>query len=187
VVFAAAGGTGSLLVQMLVAAGARVLGIASGPAKGDAVKSLGAEPIDRLTTDPVEAVLAATGAGADIVFEGVAGPAFTQARRMLHPRGHLVSFGQSAGPAPAIDPALLSGITSDGGPGSLTLSWPTLNDHNATSERRRWRANEVFSMIAGGTLDIRIDDVVGLSQAPQAHRALEAGTTIGKLLLDPRR
>ena len=183
VVFAAAGGTGSLLVQMLVASGARVFGITSSQAKGDVVRALGAEPINRTTSDPVDAVLAATHGGADIVFEGVGGGVFDQARRMLHPGGHLVSFGQSDGPAPSIDPALLSGLTAAGGPGSLSLSWPTLNDHNATADRRRARAAHVFSMLRSHQIDVRIDGIFPLERAADAHRLLEAGSTIGKLLL----
>jgi NADPH:quinone reductase len=184
VVYAAAGGTGSLLVQMLVATGARVLGIASGPAKCDTVRAFGAEAIDRRRDDPVEAVREAVGTGADVVIEGIGGPTFDQARRMLHARGHLVSFGQSAGPAPPIDPALLSGISAAGGPGSLSLTWPTLNNHNATAGRRRQRAADVFSMIGDGRVQLRIDAVLPLAEAAEAHRRLEAGSTIGKLLLE---
>ena len=88
VAFAAAGGTGSLLVQMLSAAGARVLGVTSGPDKSAEVAAMGAQPIDRQQEDLVAAVREATdGRGADIVFEGIGGSVFDQARRMLRPRG----------------------------------------------------------------------------------------------------
>ncbi len=187
VVFAAAGGTGSLLVQMLSTVGARVLGITSGAGKSAVVASMGAEPIDRRQVDVIAMVREATsGQGADIVFEGIGGPAFDQARLMLRPRGHLVSYGQVAGPVPGIDPAVLSGITAVDGPGSLTLSWPTLNDHNATAERRRERANAVFDMLRDGTLSPLVEEILPLSHAAEAHRRLEAGSAIGKLLLDPR-
>jgi NADPH2:quinone reductase len=111
---------------------------------------------------------------------------FDQARLMLRPRGHLVSFGQVAGPAAPIDPAVLSGISAVDGPGSLTLSWPTLNDHNATARQRRDRASAVFDMIRGGSLVPLVDIVLPLSDAVEAHRRLESGSTIGKVLLDPR-
>ncbi len=186
VVFAAAGGTGSLLVQMLVARGWRVLGVTSGGEKADHVASLGAEVIDRRSGDVVEHVRERCG-GTHAVFEGIGGPVFDQARRMLRPGGHLVSFGQTAGPAPAIDPAILSGISPAGGPGSLTLTWPTLNDHNATPEARRQRAADVFGQVADGRLDVHVDRVEPLANASTAHAALESGTTIGKLLLDPTR
>jgi NADPH2:quinone reductase len=187
VTFAAAGGTGSLLVQMLSAAGARVLGIASGADKSAEVAAMGAEPIDRQQRDVVAAVRDATdGRGADIVYEGIGGSVFDQARRMLRPRGHLVSFGQAAGPVAPIDPAVLSGITAVDGPGSLTLSWPTLNDHNATAQHRRDRAAAVFDMVRHGSLAPLIDVVLPLSDAAQSHRRLEHGSTTGKLLLDPQ-
>ena len=187
VAFAAAGGTGSLLVQMLSAAGARVLGITSGADKSARVASMGALPIDRQRSDPIGAVQEATGGrGADIVFEGIGGAAFEHARLMLRPRGHLVSFGQVAGPVPPIDPAVLSGITAADGPGSLTLSWPTLNDHNPTARHRRDRAAAVFAMVRDGSLTPHVDSIVPLSNAAEAHRRLETGTTTGKVLLDPR-
>ena len=187
VVFAAAGGTGSLLVQMLCAASARVVGITSGSDKSAAVAALGALPIDRQQSDLVAAVREATGGrGADIVFEGIGGSVFDQARRMLRPRGHLVSFGQVAGPVVPIDPAVLSGITALDGPGSLTLSWPTLNDHNATAQHRRDRAAAVFDVVREGSLVPLVDVVLPLGDAAEAHRRLESGSTIGKLLLDPQ-
>jgi NADPH2:quinone reductase len=187
VVFAAAGGTGSLLVQMLSAVGARVLGITSGTRKSEVVASMGAEPIDRQQVDVVTTVREATnGQGADIVFEGIGGPAFEQARLMLRPCGHLVSYGQVAGPVPQIDPAVLSGLTAVDGPGSITLSWPTLNDHNATADRRRERANAVFDMLRDATLSPLVEEILPLSHAAEAHQRLEAGSAIGKLLLDPR-
>ncbi len=70
VVFAAAGGTGSLLVQMLSTVGVRTLGITSGAVKSAVVASMGAEPIDRRQVDVVAAVREATGGqDADMVFE----------------------------------------------------------------------------------------------------------------------
>jgi NADPH2:quinone reductase len=101
--------------------------------------------------------------------------------------GQLVAFGQSAGPVPPFDPAVLSGIHPVGGPGSLTLTWPTLNDHNATPELRRWRAAEVFELVVQGVLKPEIDATLGLSEAAEAHRRLEQGNVLGKLVLDVRR
>ncbi|MEO1065141.1 MAG: zinc-binding dehydrogenase [Actinomycetota bacterium] len=187
VVLAAAGGTGSLLTQLLVGRGWEIIGITSGEEKSAYVTSIGAEAIDRRDGDVVEAVLDRSGGGVHAVFEGIGGAVFDQARRMLRPRGHLVSFGQTAGPVPAIDPALLSGISSAGGPGSLTLTWPTLNDHNPSAEMRRWRAAEVFATVASGDLVVRIERVDPLGAAADVHAALESGATIGKLLLDPSR
>ena len=187
VVFAAAGGTGSLLVQLLVADGRRVVGITSSAQKCAYVTGLGAEAIDRSDVDVVDEVRSRTNGGASVVFDGVSGTAFDQARRMLRPAGHLVAYGQSGGPAPAIDPAVLSGIHPIGGPGSLSVTWPTLNDHNATPEIRRRRSAHIFDRLAKGTLQVRVDSSLGLLDAAEAHRRLEAGDVIGKLVLDANR
>jgi NADPH2:quinone reductase len=187
VVFAAAGGTGSLLTQLLIARGLRVIGVTSSAEKCEHVASLGTDPIDRSRQDPVAEVHRLTDSGADVAFDSIGGPVFDQARLTLRSRGHLIAYGQSAGPVAPIDPALLSGISPRGGPGSLTLSWPTLNDHNASAQQRRQRAAEVFSLVARGTVSAQVDATLGLSEAPEAHRRLQAGTTIGKLVLDPDR
>lgn len=184
VVYAAAGGTGALVVQLAVGQGRRVIGVASGSERCTYVESLGADVVvDRRAGGVLDAVLAASPGGVDVVFDGVGGPVFDEARRMLRPRGHLVAFGQSAGPVPPIDPAVLSGISPVGGPGSLSLTWPTLNDHNATAAARRARADAVFSMVRAGTLTPRVDEVVDLADAARAHRLVEAGAVTGKLVL----
>ena len=187
VVFGAGGGTGSLLVQLLVDSGIRTIGITSGDARCASVDALGARAVDRTKHDIVRAVLDLTGGGAGVVFDGVGGPAFDQARRMLRPTGHLVAFGQSAGAATAIDPAVLSGLSAAGGPGSLRLTWPTLNDHNPTAHARRRRTAEVFSLVRSGVITPRFDASLGLSRAAEAHRRLESGEVMGKLILDARR
>ncbi|HSL59153.1 MAG TPA: zinc-binding dehydrogenase, partial [Acidimicrobiales bacterium] len=76
------------------------------------------------------------------------------------------------------------GIHPVGGPGSLTLTWPTLNDHNASPEVRRRRAADVFALVARGSLQPHIDLGLGLTDAAEAHRRLERGQVLGKLVLD---
>jgi NADPH2:quinone reductase len=71
VVHSAASGLGTAGIQLGKAAGARVIAVAGGPAKGELCRSLGADlVIDHLAEDFVEAVLAATDdAGADVVYD----------------------------------------------------------------------------------------------------------------------
>jgi NADPH2:quinone reductase len=91
----------------------------------------------------------------------------------------LVLYGQSSGPVPPLDPQVLSAK------GSLFLTRPTLGHYVATPAELRWRAGEVLGWIRDGSLRVRIDRDLPLARAADAHRALEARETTGKVLLHP--
>ena len=55
----------------------------------------------------------------------------------------------------------------------------------STRDELEWRARDVFGWIADGRLRVRIDRQLPLAQAADAHRALEARETAGKVLLIP--
>ena len=97
----------------------------------------------------------------------------------LVPRGYLVLFGQSSGPAPSIDPQILQYK------GSLFLTRPTMGHYIATREELLARANDLFEWVASGRLRVRIDRTFPLAQAADAHRALASRATAGKVLLLP--
>jgi NADPH2:quinone reductase len=86
-------------------------------------------------------------------------------------------FGQSSGPVQPIDPQILNQK------GSLFLTRPTLANYVATPTDLRWRAGEILGWIRGGSLRLRIDRDLPLANAADAHRALEARETTGKVLL----
>jgi NADPH2:quinone reductase len=86
-------------------------------------------------------------------------------------------FGQSSGPVDPIDPQLLNRK------GSIYLTRPTLAHYVATTAELRWRAGEVLGWIRDGSLRLRIDRELPLARAADAHRALEARETTGKVLL----
>jgi NADPH2:quinone reductase len=91
----------------------------------------------------------------------------------------LVSFGNSSGPVGNIDPLVLARK------GSLFLTRPTLAHYTATRDELEWRAGELFTWIAGKQLSVQIDRELPLADADEAHRALEARETAGKVLLIP--
>jgi NADPH2:quinone reductase len=95
------------------------------------------------------------------------------------PLGMLVLFGQSSGVVPPFNPSLLAQK------GSLFLTRPTLNHYTADRSRLAWRANEILSWVKEGSLKLRIDKTFPLAQAADAHHALEARQTTGKVLLVP--
>lgn len=96
-VHAAAGGTGSLMVQVLLSLGAKVIGTAGGPEKCDLVKGLGAQwVIDNKSEDLVAKVKEITGGkGVDVIFDGVGKATFEQDFEMIARKGTIVSFGNA--------------------------------------------------------------------------------------------
>jgi len=178
-VHAAAGGTGRLLVQIATMLGARVIGTAGTPAKAALAREAGAsEAILYDQEDWVAEVKRLTGgAGVDVVYDSVGQATFLKGLDCLKPRGMMVHFGVSSG---QIEPFDTRGLTSRG---SLFLARPTLNTHISDPKELTWRSGDVFRWIAEGKLQLRIDRVYPLAEAAEAHRALEARQTSGKVLL----
>jgi NADPH2:quinone reductase len=99
-------------------------------------------------------------------------------------KGLIVAFGQSSGPVPPMDIARLSGLTGEGLPGSVWLTWPTLTDYNSTRQALVGRAAAVFGAVLEGTIRPVIATSLPLRDAARAHELLEAREVIGKVLLE---
>jgi NADPH2:quinone reductase len=180
-VHAAAGGAGLLIVQMAKMLGARVFGTTSTKAKAALAKDAGADEVILYTDQDFETEVKrlTDGRGVDVVYDSVGAATFQQSLNSLRPRGMMVSFGNASGPAPAIEPLLLSQK------GSLFLTRPTLAAYTATPEELQGRAADVLNWIGSGKLKIRVHKTYPLEEAAQAHRDLESRATSGKLLLLP--
>src|SRR5262245_24951797 len=180
-VHAAAGGAGLLLVQMLAAAGATVIGTCSTDEKEKLARAAGAQHVIRYTQrDFAPAVRELTvGRGADVVYDSVGRTTFEGSLASLRPRGLLVLFGQSSGPVPPFDLGRLNAL------GSLFVTRPSLAHYTADRAELELRAGAVFDAIAAGRLDVRIGAEFPLARAADAHRALEGRVTTGKVLLRP--
>ena len=184
-VHAAAGGTGSLLVQFLLHQGVRVLASASSVHKTQYLRSLGVEHvINHRQADLVEAVHSIVAGGVDVVFDSVGRATFEASLRAVRAMGLIVAFGQSSGPVPPMDIARLSGLTGEGLPGSVWLTWPTLTDYNSTRQALVGRAAAVFGAVLDGTIRPAVAEVLPLRDAARAHQLLEAREVIGKVLLE---
>jgi NADPH2:quinone reductase len=184
-VHAAAGGTGSLLVQFLLQQGVRVLASTSSAQKADYLRGLGVEHvIDSRHADVVEAVRGIVAGGVDVVFDSVGRATFEASLRSVRAKGLVVAFGQSSGPVPPMDIARLSGLTGEGLPGSVWLTWPSLTDYNQARPALLGRAAAVFGAVLEGTLRPAVAEVLPLRDAARAHQLLEAREVIGKLLLE---
>jgi len=181
-VHAAAGGTGSLIVQMAKMLGARVFGTVSTEEKAQVARQAGADEAILYTQQDFEAEVKRLtgGRGVDVVYDSVGQSTFDKSLNSLRPRGLLALFGQSSGPVPPFDPNILNGK------GSLYLSRPSLAHYLLTREELLWRAGDVLKWIAAGKLKLRIDRTYPLANAAAAHRDLEGRHTAGKLLLIPQ-
>ena len=111
------------------------------------------------------------------MYDSVGKTTFADGLDSLRPRGYMVLFGQSSGPVPPIEPAILNPK------GSLFLTRPSLAHYMLDREELLGRAADVFALIAQGALDVRIDRELPLAQAAEAHRLLESRATAGKLVL----
>ena len=118
------------------------------------------------------------GKGVEVVYDGVGQATLLKGFDCLKPRGMMVAFGQSSGPAAPVDLLLLSQK------GSLYVTRPTLFTYIASREDLEWRSSDLFRWIGEGKLKINIDKVYPLAEAAQAHRDLEGRKTIGKLLIE---
>jgi NADPH:quinone reductase len=178
-VHAAAGGVGLLLVQVARRRGARVIGTTSTREKAELARAAGAHEVVLYTEENfVERARASTGGrGVDVVYDAVGATTFHDSLRALRPRGMLVSFGQSSGPVPPLDPLLLSRL------GSLFLTRPTLAHYTAERPELLRRASDVLAWVRDGTLEVHVDRVLPLAEAAAAHTLIESRATAGKLLL----
>jgi NADPH2:quinone reductase len=184
-VHAAGGGTGSLLVQFLLAQGVTVLGSTSSQRKAEYLREIGVQHvIDSGQVDLVEAVRVIAPAGVEVVFDSVGRTTFEASLQTVRPRGLVVAFGQSSGPVAPMDIARLSGLTGGGLPGSVWLTWPTLLDYNSNREALTRRAAAVFGAVLDGTISPAIAASLPLRDAARAHELLEGRGVVGKILLD---
>lgn len=177
-VHAGAGGVGQLLIQLARARGARVLATVGSPEKAQIVKGLGADAaILYRETDFREAVMALTeGAGVDVVYDSVGRDTIHKSIRSLRKRGTCVMFGAASGQVEGIAPLELAEA------GSVFFTRPHLADYMQPHEVRG-RAADLFAMVAAGRLAVTIDRTYPLAKLADAHRALEARQTHGKLLI----
>jgi len=178
-VHAAAGGVGLILCQWASALGATVIGTVSTEEKAELARANGCDhPILYKTQDFVALVDEFTGgAKVPVVYDSVGKDTFLRSLDCLQKRGLLVSFGQSSGPVEPFAAGLLAQK------GSLYLTRPTLFDYIAKRDELEQSAAALFEVVRSGKVRIDIGQRFPLSQAAEAHRALEARETTGSTVL----
>jgi NADPH2:quinone reductase len=178
-IHAGAGGTGLLLTQMAKACGARVLTTVSSTMKAALSREAGAdEVILYIECDfALEVKRLTESRGVAAVYDSVGKATFEQSLACLKPRGTFVLYGSASGEVPAFDLIRLAPL------GSLYVTRPILNHYTLSRNELLQRAMSVFDAVESGTLKLRVERVYQLNEAAQAHRALEARSTTGKLLI----
>jgi NADPH2:quinone reductase len=179
-VHAAAGGVGSLLVQMAKSAGGRVYATVSTQEKADYVRGLGADEVIFYTRTDFELEIQrlTNGDGVNVIYDALGGDSLVKNLRSLARRGHLVTYGQTSGRPPPLE-------WPQRGLGSVYLSYHTGADYTRPGGEGLQRAEDLFHLLREGHLKVHVHKEFALSEAAQAHRELEDRKTIGKLLLMP--
>nr|WP_042195255.1 zinc-binding dehydrogenase [Kibdelosporangium sp. MJ126-NF4]CEL21854.1 putative oxidoreductase [Kibdelosporangium sp. MJ126-NF4]CTQ92633.1 putative oxidoreductase [Kibdelosporangium sp. MJ126-NF4] len=168
----AAGGLGTILVQLAVAAGARVIGAARGSEKLALVKELGADvAVDYSSPDWIEQV-----GPVDIAFDGVGGPLGRLAFGAVRVGGVYSNHGSASGSAESVtdEEATSRGVTRRG-----------IEQLSTFHPDQHRRIEHLFDLTVTGRIKPVIGRTYPLDQAADAHRAVEAREVVGKVLLIP--
>ena len=166
---AAAGGVGSLLVQLSGSAGAVVIAAAGGERKLELARSLGAGH----AVDYTEPGWPERAGEVDLVFDGVGGEVARTAFELLVPGGRMVSFGLASGRWAEVS-------QDDATAREIELVSPG----RPSPEEQRELTESALAEAAAGHLRPVIGQRFPLAKAAEAHAAIESRSTLGKTLLE---
>ncbi|MEU1983153.1 zinc-binding dehydrogenase [Nocardia sp. NPDC019395] len=173
---AAAGGLGTLLIQLARRAGAQVIAAARGEAKLALTGRLGAQTaIDYSQPEWTERVLTATGGqGPRVVLDGAGGEPGDSALAITAAGGRFIGYGASAGEfaGAAAEPARERGVEV-----------VSLFDLDTGDDHRAGYATRMLDAVAAGTIEVVIGQTYPLAEAAGAHAAIETRTALGRTLL----
>jgi NADPH:quinone reductase len=181
-IHAAAGGVGTIAIQLAKLWGAKVIAVASSEKKRDLAMRLGADvAIDAKVEGLKERIIEANGGKrVDLVLEMVGGKTFDQSLEALAPFGRIVTYGMaSREPMSMIHPAQLMGR-------SQTISGFWLANCFGRNELMADVISELFALIASGSIEVIVGGTYPLRDAATAHRLILARESTGKVVLDPR-
>jgi NADPH:quinone reductase len=177
---AAAGGTGSLAVQLAKRAGAKVVALASSEEKRALAERLGADATaDSRADDLKEAILEANGGERVDVVLHMSGTGFEPELKALGPLGRMVVFGNAGRQPNQLETNYLLQTSK-----SVIGFWlvPFIAHRRAQLGAA---IGELLGAVAAGEIEIVIGGVYPLSDAANAHKDIAERKTTGKLLLDP--
>ena len=181
VVHAAAGGVGTIAIQLAKMWGAKVIAVTSSESKRALATSLGADAVVEADLENLgDAIKAANGGKpVNLILEMVGGKTFDESLNILAPFGRLITYGMASRVAPTmIQPASLMG-------GSKTITGFWLAHCFGSKALMNDVIEELFALVKNGKLKPVIGATYGLSQATKAHQAMRARETTGKITLNP--
>ncbi len=182
VVHAASGGMGLILCSWANAMGAAIVGTVSTEEKAELAREAGCQhPIVRSKESFVDKVMEVSdGEGAAVVYESIGKDTLQHSLDCLRPMGMCAAYGHVSGPPDPVD------IIKDlGQRGSLFITRPAIMHYIAKRKDLLETADGLFSAIRSGFVSAQINYEYPLKDAPQAHRAIESGTTTGATVLIP--
>jgi len=180
-VHAAAGGVGSIAVQLAKLFGAgKVIATASNEEKLNLAKSLGADETINYTEKhwPEKVLDLTNGHGADVILEMAGGEVFYQSLQSLAPFGRLVFYGMASGIPVKMNPARLMEKNQ-------TVSGFFLTQMLAKPKLYAQSLQELLEYLQSGQLRLTIGGTYPLEEAANVHRLLQGRRTKGKLILVP--
>lgn len=180
VIEAAAGGTGSLAVQLAKRAGAKVIALASSDEKRKLAERLGADATaDSRAEDLTAEIIEANGGDKTDVVLHMSGTGFEAELKALDTLGRIVVFGNAARHPNQVETNYLL-QTSKSVIGFWLVPMIVKRRDLVTAA-----IGELLGAVASGELEVVIGGVYPLSEAARAHQDLAARRSTGKLLLDP--
>ena len=169
---AAAGGVGTLLVQIARNAGARVVALAGQPRKLAIARDLGADLTVDYSHDGWDKQVRDVAGEVDVVFDGVGGDIGLAAFGLLAAGGRFCPFGMASGSFAPVTAELAGARQVSVPPGAA-----------ASPEELAALVRTALAEAAAGRLRPVIGQEFELAAAASAHAAIEARTTVGKTLL----
>lgn len=169
----AGGGLGLHGVQLARLAGAYTIAVTTSPAKAAAIRAAGADAVvvTRPGADFSAEVKALTdGEGVDVAIDNVGSGVFHPVRRSMAECGRIVLVGQLTGDFVSFNPA------------QLFLRNISLLSAKGVS---RAQLAAALRLVEQGRIAPMVDNVMPLADAAEAHRAMEAGTVRGRIVLRP--
>ncbi|CAN2222599.1 Qor NADPH,quinone reductase and related Zn-dependent oxidoreductases [Candidatus Nanopelagicaceae bacterium] len=181
VIHAAAGGVGTIAIQLAKLWGATVIAVTSSDSKAELAKKLGADHVVNAASEDLSKAIreANGGRGVNLILEMVGGKTFDQSLLALGTFGKLITFGMASRTAPTpIHPGALMH-------GSKTVAGFWLANCFGKKELFNVVIEELFTLISEGKLKPVIGATYPLSQAQAAHKSMLARESVGKIALDP--
>jgi NADPH:quinone reductase-like Zn-dependent oxidoreductase len=193
-VWGAAGGVGSVLLDLAKHFGIKAYGVAS-HSRLDFVTGKGAIPINRSEGNIVHKLKQYEPAGVDVVFDGVGGSNIAISQRCLNVGGTVVIFGIQGG--------LVRGRRNILHLVRTVLSSPWYTAFGVFRSNRGMKGymiedwvrqfpdwyradlSALFELAASGSITPQIDEILPMSKVAEAHRRINAGSQLGKIILDP--